>query len=126
MDNLKPTSSVSTDVNRNEVYFSISGFWDLEGMQSFIHELDKGAYPIVKKDGNILALGNMSGFVPQTRETGDVIRNHLMKSKEFGLTRVAIYGASSLVKLQYTRLSNGVEVEFFDGKIEAVNWLRRP
>ncbi len=126
MESLKPISSVSNDLIHNELYFSISGLWDLAGMQAFIVELNKGAYPLTKEGRPIHVMGAMDGFVAQSRETGDAIRDHLIASRQYGLSRVALHGASALVKLQYKRLSDGLEVDFFDGKIDAMRWLRRP
>ncbi|WP_108787836.1 hypothetical protein [Erythrobacter sp. Alg231-14] len=126
MTDLAPTSHVSNDLHRGELYFSIAGLWELEDMKDFVIELNKNAWPLVKAGHKIHVIGAMEGFVPQTRETGDVIRDHLIESRQHGLTRVALYGASSLVKLQYKRLSKGIDVEFFDSKFEAARWLRRP
>ena len=126
MQALEPTSSMSNDPSRGEVHFAVSGFWDIERMGSFLRGLSKTALPLVDLDGPIHAFGDMTDFVAQNRETGDAIRDHLVQSRKFGLTRVAIFGASSLVKLQYARLSDGLDVEFFDNKAEALAWLRRP
>jgi len=126
MDDLRPTSSVSNDLSRGELFFSVTGLWDLEGMQGFVEELNKCAWPIVKAGQRIHVLGAMEGFVAQTRETGEVISNHLAEAQQHRLSRVAIYGATSLVKLQYRRLSQGIDVSFFDSKVDALQWLRRP
>ena len=52
------------------------------------------------------------------------MRDHLLNARKFGLKRVAIMGASALVKLQYKRLSDGIEVEYFDNRDDAIRWLR--
>ncbi|MEM8726062.1 MAG: STAS/SEC14 domain-containing protein, partial [Pseudomonadota bacterium] len=70
------------------------------------------------------ALGDFADFVPQDRTTGEAIRDHLMAAQKYGLRKIAIVSGSPLVKMQYKRLSQGVEVEFFDEKTEALAWLR--
>ena len=126
MDPLTTRHKVSRNVELGEVYFAISGFWKLEEMQAFLRELNEAAAPIVAQRTPIRVLGEMEGFVPQDRQTGEVIRDHLMMSRRYGLQRVAIASAPVLVKLQYRRLSQGIEVEFFDSRNEAIAWLRRP
>lgn len=126
MNSLTTRHKVSRNVETGEVYFAISGFWKLEEMQAFLRELNEAAAPIVAQRTPIRVLGEMEGFVPQDRQTGEVIRDHLMMSRKYGLQRVAIVTAPVLVKLQYRRLSQGIEVEFFDSRNEAIAWLRRP
>ncbi len=126
MQDLKPSSNVTNDIDRGEVHFSINGLWGSEEMEGFIEDLNKSAWPLVKAGKTLHVLGSMEGFVAQTRETGNIIQDHLVTSRDYGLTRVAICGASALVKLQYKRLSDGLDVEFFDSKLDALRWLRRP
>ena len=95
-------------------------------MKAYLRELNDAAAPIVAQRIPIRVLGEMEGFLPQDRQTGEAIRDHLMMSRRYGLQRVAIVSAPVLVKLQYRRLSEGIEVEFFDSKAEAMAWLRRP
>lgn len=125
MNSLTKQHKVSRNVETGEVYFEISGFWKLEEMQAFLRELNEAAAPIVAQRTPIRVLGEMEGFLPQDRQTGEAIRNHLMMSRRYGLQRVAIVSAPVLVKLQYRRLSQGIEVEFFDTGNEAIAWLRR-
>ena len=125
MKSLTKNYKVTRDVERGEVYFEIGGFWKLAEMQAFLRELNEAAAPIVAQRTPIRVLGEMEGFLPQDRQTGEAIRNHLMMSRKYGLQRVAIVSAPVLVKLQYRRLSQGIEVEFFDTRNEAIAWLRR-
>ena len=126
MDPLTPTHTVTSSLSRGEISFSVTGFYEVEQMQALNAEFDRQAWPIVKAGKKIHVLGNMEGFVPQSRETGDAIREHLERAKEFNLSRIAIYKASALAKLQYKRVSAGIEVEFFDNEADALKWLRRP
>ncbi len=124
MNALTTSSSVNLDKGRGEVHFSIEGFWDLAGMTSFLAELDSKSLPLVKARKPIFVYGDFTGFVPQDRAAGDAIRKQLLNAQKFGLRRVAIVGASALVKLQYRRLSEGIDVKFFDEKAPALSWLR--
>jgi len=125
MNALTKNHKVTRDVETGEVYFEIGGFWKLGEMQAFLRELNEAAAPIVAQRTPIRVLGEMEGFLPQDRQTGEAIRNHLMMSRKYGLQRVAIVSAPVLVKLQYRRFSQGIEVEFFDTRNEAIAWLRR-
>ena len=119
-----PSSSTSLDEPRGELHFTVGGFWERDAMRGFLGELDETALPLVKARRSILAVGDFTEFVPQDRATADTIRDHLMNACKFGLKRVAIVGASPLMTMQYRRLSQGVEVEFFTDKSEALDWLR--
>ena len=119
-----PRHTVSLDEERCEVHFSISGFWSLEYFQGFLDDVNEAAMPLMKARKPIYALGDFEGFVPQNRETGEAIRDHLLAAQKYGLKRLAVVAGSPLVKMQYRRLSQGVEVEFFDSKTEALAWLR--
>lgn len=121
-----PKSKIARHDSYGEVHFAISGFWELDNMEAFLEDLNKASYPLVKEQKPIRVLGEMGGFLPQTRDTGDAISDHLKMSKKYGLERVAIITDSSLVKMQYRRLSQGIEVDFFEDKVSAIKWLRRP
>ncbi|MEM7666186.1 MAG: STAS/SEC14 domain-containing protein [Pseudomonadota bacterium] len=107
-----------------EVHFSCSGFWKLEGMLELLEQLNDTVLPLVKARKPIYALGDYEGFVPQDKDTADAIQAHLKNAVKFGLKRIAIVQASPLMKLQYKRLSKGLDVDFFDTKTAAIAWLR--
>ncbi|MDY7099046.1 MAG: hypothetical protein SXU28_12980 [Pseudomonadota bacterium] len=126
MDRLVPTYRVTSDEPRHEVHFAISGFFDLEHMKAFLREVNVKAAPLTNQTHPIHALGDMAGFVPSNKETAELIQDHLRASQKVGLTRVAILRCSPLMTLQYKRLSDCVEVAFFEEDDEALAWLRRP
>jgi len=107
-----------------ELHSVVSGFWSVETIQDYFNTVNEAAMPLMKARSPIYALVDFTDFVPQDRKTGEAIRDHLILSQKFGLKRVAIVGAAPLVSMQYKRLSQGVDVEFFDGKTEAIVWLR--
>ncbi|MDJ0641690.1 MAG: STAS/SEC14 domain-containing protein [Erythrobacter sp.] len=126
METLAPTAYMSADPKLGEVFFTIAGLWEPERMRAFLRSLLETSYPIIEQERPIHLLGDLNGFVAQTRDTGEVMRENLMEWRDHGLSRVAIFGASTLAKLQYKRLSDGLDVEFFETKISALEWLRRP
>lgn len=126
MQDLAPSSRITSNPTIGEIQFEVSGLWTLEEMESFLRGLTKAAIPIVEQRLPIHVFGDMTGFVTQTRATGEAIQDHLNMSQKYNLKRVAIMGTSSLVRMQYKRLSAGIEVEFFENKTEALAWLRRP
>lgn len=119
-----PKHAVALHEEHCEVHFSIAGFWTLEYFSDFLDDVNAAALPLMKARKPIYALGDFADFVPQDRKTGEAIRDHLMAAQKYGLKRIAIVAGSPLVKMQYKRLSEGVEVEFFDGKTDAIAWLR--
>lgn len=125
MENLEPKHSISSDMERGELHFMISGYWPLDAMQAFLIDLDKAAYPLFASGKSVRVLGEMDGFKTQSRETGAAIENQLQNSVKYGLQRVAIIKATALVKSQYRRLSAGIDVGFFDSRFDAIAWLRR-
>lgn len=123
MSKLDPTHTISSDMARGEVSFVIAGFWTAEKIKPFLAELDSHALPIAREKRPIYAIGNMRDFVPQGRETAAEIADHLHRSKRAGLRKIAIIDPAPLVKLQYKRVSEGIEVEFFSSEAAGRNWL---
>ena len=62
--------------------------------------------------------------MPQNRETAQAIRDSLLTGQKNGLKRFAVVSAAPLVKLQYQRITDGLEVDFFDTPRDAEKWLR--
>ncbi|WP_379549987.1 STAS/SEC14 domain-containing protein [Qipengyuania sp. DGS5-3] len=124
MENLDPIYKVSLLKQQCETHSMLSGFWNVETIQAYFDEVNEVSMPFVKDRSPIYALVDFTDFVAQDRDTTAAIRDHLLTAQKFGLKRVAIFGASTLVRTQYRRLSQGVNVEFFETKAEALNWLR--
>ena len=121
---LAPTSSIAADADTRELYFAIAGFWELEKMHAFLADLANAARPFMKERIPFTALGNLAHFVPQDRATADAIRDSLKLATTNGLTRFAVVSPPPLVKLQYRRIGEGLNVEFFDDEPSARMWLR--
>ncbi|MEE4199962.1 hypothetical protein [Erythrobacter sp.] len=125
MDKLSRTHTIKADTAHSELYFAIGGFWTRETMDGFLKELTGAARPFFKAGEPFNALGDLSAFLPQDRETADAIRQSLMLGRQNGLKRFAVVSTSPLVRMQYRRLTDGLDVAFFDDVEGARNWLRR-
>lgn len=124
MEMLAPTSSIRTDLDTHELYFAIAGFWTQDAMEAFLKDLARAAVPFIKNGQSFAAVGNLADFVPQDRVTADAIRDSLLMATKNGLARFAIVSPPPLVKMQYRRISAGLNFEFFDDETTARQWLR--
>jgi hypothetical protein len=125
MSVMTPTQTITTDRARAEVHFAIGGYWDLEGMKRFLFDLGEAAKPFMKAKASFAVLGDFKDFMPQDRATADAIRDSIDAGSRNGLRRFAVLNASPLVRMQYRRIAAGTEVEYFDTRAEALDWLRR-
>jgi len=126
MSVMTPTQSISADPDRAGIHFTIGGYWDLAGMKQFLFDLGEAAKPLMKRGEPFGALGDLREFMPQDRETSNAIRDSISAGTRNGLRRFAVLSASPLVRMQYRRIAQSVDVEFFDSAAEAIAWLRRP
>ncbi len=122
---MTPTHTITADETRAEVHFAIGGYWDLEGMKRFLFDLGEAAKPFMKAGVPFTVLGDLGEFVPQDHATSNAIRDTITTGTRNGLKRFAVLGASPLVRMQYRRIAQATEVEYFDSKAEAIAWLRR-
>lgn len=123
---MTPTHTIAADLDRKEVHFTIGGYWDPEGMKRFLFELGEAAKPLMKRGEPFSALGDLREFMPQDRDTSNAIRDSIIAGTHNGLRRFAVISSASLVRMQYRRIAQAVEVEFFDSLAEGTAWLRRP
>ena len=124
METLAPTFDTAVDEANCEFHSKVSGFFSVDTLQPYFDEVAEACMPFMKARKPIYASIDFSDFVPQDAATGEAIRDHLQLSQKFGLRRLAVIGASALVKIQYKRLSQGIKVEFFDDSTAARDWLR--
>lgn len=124
MTTLAPAHTISVDDDHAEVHFTIGGFWTPEAMGAFLHDLGNAAKPFMKEGRAFNALGDLSEFVTQTRETAEAIRNSLLMAQSNGMKRFAVVAPPALVKLQYRRITEGLDAKFFEDEAEARAWLR--
>lgn len=124
METLAPSHETSLDEANCEFHSKITGFWNTDNIQGYFDAVQETCLPLMKARKPIYASIDFSDFVPQDQATGEAIRDHLQLSQKFGLQRLAVIGASALVKIQYKRLSRGITVDFFEDHRSALTWLR--
>ncbi|MEO1489033.1 MAG: hypothetical protein AAFR88_06300 [Pseudomonadota bacterium] len=89
-----------------------------------LSEISQAALALIKAGMPIYTLTDFTDALPQDQESASIIGQHLQDSVRFGLKRVAVLNASNLMKMQYKRVSKGIDVEFFTSKVHALQWLR--
>lgn len=124
MSQLAPSHTIFLKEAQAELHFAIRGFWTCEDMKAFLFELGEAAKPLMRASTPFSAVGDLRGFVPQDRATAEAIRESLLMAQGNGMERFAVVADSSLVKLQYRRITDGIEASFFDAPSEADAWLR--
>lgn len=124
MQTLKTSHKIAVDVDRSELFFSIAGLWTRETMEDFLKDLSRAALTFIKNAKPFVVLGDLSDFVPQDRATAAAIQDSILEGKDNGLSRFAVVSSSSLVRMQYRRITAGIDVEFFDDIHSAEIWLR--
>jgi hypothetical protein len=124
MSTLAPIHSISLKEPRAELHFTIGGFWTCEAMEGFLFDLGEAAKPLMRAGIRFSALGDLRGFVPQDQATAEAIRGSLLLAQKNGMERFAVVADSSLVRIQYRRITDGITARFFDKPSEAQAWLR--
>lgn len=124
MQTLAPSFSVVPDLKRNEVFFTASGLWDAQVLADFSRELLARAKPFYSAGIKMRVLGDLTGFVTQTREIAEGIRLVVNESARLGVVRTAIVSDSKLAEMQYKRINDGINLEVFANRAEALAWLR--
>ena len=125
MSVMTPTHTITADQTHAELHFAIGGYWDLAGMKRFLFDLGEAAKPFLKAQTPFNVLGDFKDFIPQDRATADTIRDSIEAGSRNGLRRFAVLSAAPLVRMQYRRIAQSTEVDYFDSRAEAIAWLRR-
>lgn len=110
---------------RNELHYACGGLWDAQSIDDMFETLNRACMPLVKSGKPFSSIGDFSTAMPQDSETADKIGAHLRSAMQFGLQRIAIFGAAPLMKLQYKRVAPEIEMEFFETEEDALAWVRR-
>ncbi|MEO1730772.1 MAG: hypothetical protein AAFR64_08545 [Pseudomonadota bacterium] len=124
METLAPTFAVSADLDRSEVHYTASGLWDMPTMLEFQRELLSKSKPLLDREAKIYSLGDLRGFVTQVREVSDAMRVVILESAKLGVVKSAIISDNVLARMQFMRLNEGINIEVFENKADAINWLR--
>jgi hypothetical protein len=126
MSSLAPSFTVTLDDARGELHFVTSGLFDRKAMDAFLAEVGKAIGPLLKQKRKLRALGDLRGYVTQTREIGEQMARTLEQAEAVGIERTAIIINSAVLKMQYKRVSEGRNVQIFEDPDAALAWLRSP
>jgi SpoIIAA-like len=126
MSSLAPSFTVTRDDARGELHFVTSGLFDRKSMDAFLAEVGKAIGPLLKQKRKLRALGDLRGYVTQTREIGEQMARTLEQAEAVGIERTAIIINSAVLKMQYKRVSEGRNVQIFEDADTALAWLRSP
>lgn len=107
-----------------ELHYECGGLWNVDNIDELFEVLGRTSVPLLKTGKPIYALGDFSRAIPQDRVTAQKIADYLETAAKAGFKRSAIVNATALSKMQYKRMAESVEVEFFDNRGDALNWLR--
>lgn len=124
MSSLAPVHSIALNEVQAELHFTIGGFWTPEAMGEFLYDLGEAAKPLMRSRTRFSVLGDLRRFVPQDQATAMTIRESLLLAQKNGMERFAVVADSSLLKIQYRRITEGIDVRFFDTPSTAEAWLR--
>ena len=124
MKSLAPTFKISADQDIGEVQFACTGLWDMDTMVEFQRELVAASKPMFERGQKMRSLADLRGFSAQTKEVSDAIRIVVVEAIKLGTERTAIIVDSTLVGMQYRRLNEGLPLEIFDNRMDAIAWLR--
>ena len=125
MDPLAPSYSVKVDTTRRELHFATSGLFDNEAMDAVMAAIAKEVGPLLADGKPIRALGDLTNYVTQTRHIGDRMAKIFEEAEKVGVERTAMIITSSLLSLQYQRLTKGRNIRIFDNRNDALKWLRQ-
>ncbi len=124
MQSLAPSFSMTADLVRKEFHFTASGMWTEATLADFSRALLAEAKPFYSEGIKMRVLGDLTGFVTQTREIAEGIRVVVQESARLGVVRTAIISDSQLATMQYKRINDGINLKVFDDKAQALAWLR--
>ena len=125
MQDLTPSITVSADVERRIVRFSASGLWGEAQISEGGAKIGMAAAPFIKARQSWTILADYSNAITQPRETAVEIRKSFEMAASMGLKRIAVINSPTLVMMQYKRLVDLVEIEFFANKVDALGWLSK-
>lgn len=125
MATLKPDFRIVRHNDKRELHYTLAGFWKLEDVELLREDLLGAATPFISNKKAFSLLGDLRDAQVQSRDVAERIRILHEGAEKFGAERTAIVTSSMLVKLQFQRLVEGIELECFDNKSDALAWLRQ-
>lgn len=124
MIDFTPKHRISTEPAFREVHFSASGLWDADKAEALLKELYHASLPFIEDGAKFRVLGDLREFQVQDSKVADVMRRSQEGSAKLGVERMAIIYSSVLVKFQFRRISETINLSLFEEKSDALRWLR--
>lgn len=124
MNSFDPKSQITRDEERRELHWLSSGLWSVEQARDLVTGLGEASQYFLERRLPFRVLGDLRGFSVQSQEVVDVMKYSQDNAAKVGVDRMAIVHTSTLVKIQFRRISDGLEVEFFPDTESALSWLR--
>lgn len=124
MHSLVPHFEITRDDMRRELHWTAAGLWTLEKAQELPKALYKQSLPFIETKRTFRVFGDLTEFAVQKQEVVDIMQASQENSAELGVDRMAVQYSSTLVKIQFRRISDALELEFFENRDEALAWLR--
>ncbi|MEE4204705.1 MAG: STAS/SEC14 domain-containing protein [Erythrobacter sp.] len=125
MATLAPTFSVTRDDARREVHYALTGLFTLEAIDRFFERLRATARPFIEDRQGFRAIGDLRNYSVQPRDIAERMRMSQDISAKVGVTRMAIVYSSVLQMQQFRRVSNALEMGYFEDMGDALDWLRQ-
>ena len=124
MSQYEPSHSIHRNEQFREAHYTISGLYDADAARAFMAELGRAAYPFIATGKPWSALGVLTGFIPQGRETAIVIEESIKEAAENGMVRLALVKPPPIVSMQHRRVAGDANLQVFETKVEALQWMR--
>ena len=124
MQTLAPEFSVTRVEHPREIHWTATGLLDQAKLAQLFSTLLETSKPFRHDKKGFRVLGDLREFAVQPREIAALIEQSQQASADYGVDRMAILCTSMLVKQQFRRVSDALDCQFFDGKAEAIAWLR--
>jgi len=124
METLARKFSLTRHDEYREVHYVLRGLWTVETSTEVQRAFLDACKPFVEKQQNWRVLGDLTDFPVQTREVAEQIRLIQEAAPSLGVDRMALIVSSVLLKQQLMRVSEAVNMEFFETKAAALGWLR--
>ncbi len=125
METLEARFSIRADTARRELHWHAQGLFDETHLKAFQKATIEAIQPFIDDRQGFNALADLRDFAVQTRAIAAMMEETQMASTSFGGNRMAVICKSVLVKQQFRRVSEVMEIEFFDSETDALRWLRR-
>lgn len=124
MEGLAPQFWVKRLDEHREVHYALSGLFTEDVLPRLFKSLYEASAPFIEDKGGFRVLGDLREFAVQPKEISPYMQRSQDDSAKAGVDRMAILYTSTLVKLQFTRISSALELGTFTDKPEAIVWLR--